>query len=175
MKQGGIVSPFLFNYFLNGLLVECCELNVGAHIGPINVSCLAYCDDLLLISPVKNHMDKLLKTCFNFAKIWKVKFNAAKSMSYSLRKSDGAHFSIDGVDIPATNEGFIYLGMPIGRNSFSLEHFSSKFLKVERAFYSLRGLGCRFGMLIPKSIGFIYKVFCQSIFKFGLECLKIFN
>lgn len=173
VKQGGTLSPFLFNYFMDGLLKECCDLEVGAHLGSNNVSCLAYCDDLLLISPVKNHMDKLLRTCFDFANNWKVKFNASKSTSYSLKRPEGAHFSIDGIDIPVTDEGFIYLGMPIGTNNFTLEHFGNKFWKVEKAFYSLRGLGCRSGMLDPKSISFIYRVFCQSICKFGLECLTV--
>ena len=49
---------------MNGLLQSCLRLNVGAIIGKLNVSCLGYCDDLLLLKSVNNHMDILLKACF---------------------------------------------------------------------------------------------------------------
>lgn len=81
VKQGGILSPFLFNFFMNDLITSCLDLNVGALIGKSNVSCLAYCDDLLLLSPVKTHMDILLKTCIGFSEDWKVRFNPDKSIS----------------------------------------------------------------------------------------------
>ena len=56
VKQGGIISPYLFNYFLNDLLNQNDSLNVGAKIGRVNVSMIAYCDDLILISPTETHM-----------------------------------------------------------------------------------------------------------------------
>ena len=173
VKQGGILSPFLFNFFMNDLITSCLDLNVGALIGKSNVSCLAYCDDLLLLSPVKTHMDILLKTCIGFSEDWKVRFNPDKSISYSLFRPEGASFEANGISIPATDLGFIYLGMPIGNHKFVVEHFNKKFASVERAFYSLRGIGCSVGMLPPKSLAFIYKTYCQSICKYGMECLYI--
>ena len=48
VKQGGILSPFLFNFFLDKLLSKCQRLNIWATIGSYNTCILAYCDDLLL-------------------------------------------------------------------------------------------------------------------------------
>jgi hypothetical protein len=45
--------------------------------------------------------------------------------------------------------------------------------KVERSFYSLNGLGCKPRHLSPHSIAFVYKQYCQSIFRYGLECLYL--
>ncbi|CAF0878483.1 unnamed protein product [Brachionus calyciflorus] len=42
VKQGGVLSPYLFNYFINDLIKRCAELNVGAKMNDINLSILAY-------------------------------------------------------------------------------------------------------------------------------------
>ena len=38
VKQGGILSPFLFNVYINNLIEECIDARVGALIGNLNVS-----------------------------------------------------------------------------------------------------------------------------------------
>ena len=60
VKQGGILSPYLFNYFMNKLLVESDNLNLGASIGNFNISLISYCDDLIILSPIVKHVDKIL-------------------------------------------------------------------------------------------------------------------
>jgi hypothetical protein len=47
--------------------------------------------------------------------------------------------------------------------------------KVERAFYSLYGIGCKPHALNPETIAFLYKQFCQSIFRYGLDNLFVNN
>ena len=67
IKQGGVLSGYLFNYFMDDLINECLNLKLGARIGELNLSCVAYCDDVNLLSTVKSHMDKLLAACFDYA------------------------------------------------------------------------------------------------------------
>ncbi|CAF0953632.1 unnamed protein product, partial [Brachionus calyciflorus] len=44
VKQGGVLSAFLFNIFKNDLIESCLQLNVGALINKLNVSIIAYAD-----------------------------------------------------------------------------------------------------------------------------------
>ena len=57
IKPGVVMSGYLFNFIMDFLLQKCIGLNIGALIGKNNVSCLAYCDYILLLSPVKSHMN----------------------------------------------------------------------------------------------------------------------
>lgn len=74
--------------------------------------------------------------------------------------------------IPHTTN-FIYLGLPVGRTEDKKEFIDKKFKKVEKSFYSLYGLGCRPQGVNPMTIAYLYKQYCQAIFKYGLEILYI--
>jgi len=80
-------------------------------------------------------------------------------------------FRLKGISLP-TVDSFLYLGLPVSKTT-KFDFFDEKFRKVEKAFYSLNGLGCKPQNLSPFSIGFIYKQYCQSIFSYGLECMYL--
>ncbi|CAF0806246.1 unnamed protein product [Brachionus calyciflorus] len=79
---------------------------------------------------------------------------------------------IDGTHI-ANVQGFEYLGLPIGNNRFIMELIEEKWKKVERSMYSLYGLGCKPSVMNPNLVGFLYKQYCQSIFRHILDNIYI--
>ena len=50
VKQGGILSPILFNVYMDDLNVSLNSSNIGGRIGNIFPNHLCYADDLCLIS-----------------------------------------------------------------------------------------------------------------------------
>ena len=56
---GGILSPALFTEYIDELILNCTNTNVGAFI-KINVAIIVYADDILLLSPVDSHLQILL-------------------------------------------------------------------------------------------------------------------
>ena len=70
-KQVGTLSPFLFNFFKDDLISENISMNIRAKLNDINISILAYCDGILLLSSNEAHMNALLRCCHIFFCKWK--------------------------------------------------------------------------------------------------------
>ena len=171
LKQGGKLSAILFNFFIDELLNKCLDQNIGCKLGNFNVSIVAYCDDILLMSPTVNHLNRLLNTCNSYADSWKLEFNQKKSNYIAFEKFYKKNaVKMNNLFIPRV-KSFIYLGLPIGDTQFKETFIQDKFKKCEKSFYSLYGLGCKPNALNPRTIAFIYKQYCQSLFKFGFENL----
>ena len=87
VKQGGVVSSYLFNFFINDLIENCVNLDIGAKINRLNLSIIAYCDDVMILSPSVGQAIKLLNECFSYSIQWKIEFNPKKSMAITIGKT----------------------------------------------------------------------------------------
>ena len=67
VKQGGIISPVLFNVYMDDLSCALNRSNIGGCIGSEIVNHLSYADDLCLICLSSAGMQKLLNVCSNYA------------------------------------------------------------------------------------------------------------
>ena len=65
-KQGGIISGYLFNYFMHDLIKQCIDLGKGCNIRTHNTSIIAYCDGSFLMTKIKE-MDLLLELIGEYA------------------------------------------------------------------------------------------------------------
>ena len=68
VKQGDTLSPTLFSMFINDLVVDVKNLNSGVVAGGINVSILLYADDIVLIAPNENCLQKQLNVVNDWCK-----------------------------------------------------------------------------------------------------------
>lgn len=127
-------------------------------INEINVSVVGYCDDIILLSPTKGHLDLLLNECNNYAKSWKIELNALKSgyVEFDKFKNYNSLTKLGDVIIPKVRN-MMYLGLPIGESEAKYEYLETRFRKLEKAFYSLHGLGCKPDALSLRIIASIYK------------------
>ena len=51
VRQGGVLSPYLFAAYVNDLIGELRDYGYGIHLGSVFVGCLFYADDIVLLSP----------------------------------------------------------------------------------------------------------------------------
>ena len=66
-RQGSILSPALFLVYMDPLLQELRALGVGCHVAGVYMGAVGFCDDLVLVSPTRDAMQRMLDTCEAFA------------------------------------------------------------------------------------------------------------
>jgi len=79
VRQGGILSPTLFNVYLNDLSLKLSDSNTGCMINSFTVNHLFYADDSVLLAPSPKALQKLINICQEFANNSDLSFNAKKT------------------------------------------------------------------------------------------------
>ena len=79
VKQGGVLSPQLFNIYLDVLLDRLNKSGYGCHIGQSYMGSFAYADDIVLLSPTITSLNSQLKVCESYSNEFNIHFNAEKS------------------------------------------------------------------------------------------------
>ncbi|CAF3669002.1 unnamed protein product [Rotaria socialis] len=65
VRQGGILSPLLFNIYMDSALSKISNMHVGCSIDAFKVNIIGYADDILLISPSLHGLQCLLDKFYN--------------------------------------------------------------------------------------------------------------
>ena len=84
VRQGGVLSPILFNVYIDELLLRLKQHDFGCHIGNRFVGGLCYADDLKILSPSVRGLQKMVGICEEFAKDYSVTLNLGKTLCICL-------------------------------------------------------------------------------------------
>ena len=85
-RQGSVISPTLFNVFINLFIVQLRELGVGCVIKNMFVGCILYADDMILLCPSVKGLQSMLNLCTSVANSLSLVFNTSKSMCIAIGK-----------------------------------------------------------------------------------------
>ena len=80
MLQCGVLSPFIFNPYVNDLLRELEGSGIGCHICNGYFFCIMYADDLLLMPASESNLQRILDICYRFEVNNSIVFNQRKSI-----------------------------------------------------------------------------------------------
>ena len=80
VRQGGVLSPILFNIYMDELIKQLEQSGDGCHIGHIFYGALGYADDLTLLSPTAKGLQRMLEVCEQFGIKYDVAFNPRKTV-----------------------------------------------------------------------------------------------
>ena len=79
VRQGGILSPALFNIYVNCIIIKLRSSALGCHISNIYLGVIMYADDILLLSSSCIELQKMLNACSDLGDILGIRFNSKKS------------------------------------------------------------------------------------------------
>ena len=113
VKQGGILSPYLFNFYLNELSFALNSMHIGCTLN-VNINHLLYADDLVLIAPSKKGLQQLLQICEKFALAHSILFNVKKSKFMVIKAKAYKDYDFGSIKLNDGNleqvANFRYLG-----------------------------------------------------------------
>ena len=93
VRQGGLLSPAPFNFYMNDLSVSLNNCKTGCKIGDTLINHFMYADDLAVISPSSAGFQHLLDVCTAYGLSFDVKYNAKKSIVMTCRTRDDKNLS----------------------------------------------------------------------------------
>ena len=99
VRQGGVLSPFLFAIFIDGLVNKIKNANVGCYVSTVCVSIFLYADDILLIAPSVSGLQSLVNICETELSNTDMFINAKKSICIRF----GPRFNVHCDNITSSN------------------------------------------------------------------------
>ena len=174
VRQGGVLSPYLFATYIDTVIERVKALNVGCKLKLANFSILVYADDILLISPTVTALQTLLTYCENELLAIDMHINPKKCFcirfgpDYSIKPK--CIQTIAGVDLSWVNE-VRYLGMHFcSKRTFTCTIHSSK-CSFYMAFNAIFGkIG---GIASEETILHLLRVKCLPILLYSIEAISL--
>ena len=161
VKQGGVMSPILFNIYVNELFVNLEKSKAGCYIGQKFMGAFGYADDIILLAPSKHALSMLLDITHKYSKDYNVMFNPEKSKLLIFGDNQATNISIvfDGKLIsPVKNES--HLGNILGVNIMieSVKKITHDFTR------RVNGILGNFKFCYFPTKYQLFKVFCMSLY-----------
>jgi len=165
IRQGSILSPYLFNVYVDDLNLLLSNAGVGCRIAGRTMNNFSYADDLALLAPTASSLNVLLSLCDEFADKNYIKFNTTKSVCMCVLPQQSAIGKLPNIylsgNVLAYVSSFKYLGHII----------CSDFTDDEDIRREIRGFCMRGNLLVRKykfcSVKvrcFLFKTFCYSVY-----------
>ena len=144
VRQGGILSPKLFNIYIDTLSSELSQKQIGCCLGNMMFNHLIYADDMLLLCPSAKGLQTLIDICIKYANGHDIIFNSSKTCCMLFQSSKNKIKSPSSVYLDGDIISFVnshkYLGVKLSESSKDNEDV----LRQTRSFY------IRANMLIRK-------------------------
>jgi hypothetical protein len=176
VKQGGVLSPQLFNFFINGQFEKIKHLGKGCKVENKKVPIMGFCDETVLMATIISHLRKLIEECDNYSIKWVLKYNVRKSViincSGNITKDADINIKMNDVRIPNETE-CKYLGLFINNKNDDNNQILQKYCKVQQRYFSLSSFGIKPPGIKPTCKSFLFNTYCKPLRTYGMGVMKL--
>ena len=177
VRQGDVLSPILFNIYLNDLVgkLENDESNL-TKLNNETVPVLMYADDLALISTSEKGLQSQVDQLYTFCSKWQLEVNTSKTktMVISNRKSPAKIETRYNDTVLEQVNTFPYLGITLNNKGNFEQNKINMINKCTKAFYKL-WRSSKNANLSVKSLFHLYDHTIKPILVYGSEVTFTFN
>ena len=171
VRQGGILSPLLYAFYVNDVLLVLEKSNLGCRIKNKLFNVIMYADDILLLSISYRHLQLLVDICVAELSKLGMLFNCRKTQCIRV----GPHFKSTGSNLVIGNTAINwgnnvkYLGIDFltgARFNFNLQPLRQKFFGAVNSILSVTATK---GPL--PTVAFLIESHCTPILLYACEAL----
>jgi hypothetical protein len=174
-RQGSVLSPYLFNLFIDGLLNELNSKNIGVNIGGKIYNTFAYADDITVFCTSIPGLQSLLDTCVDYSLRWRFKYNKDKTKCVIIGKTkfiSEPTWYVNGQSLENVNSIEI-LGNIFDNQGSCNGHVENRIKKCRQSFYNLQPAGILYPGASADVQSYLYKHVCQPSLTYGLDCMNV--
>ena len=169
VRQGGILSPLLFGFYINETLEQLSDLPMGCSLLGYKTGVICYADDILLLSPSATGLQSMLNSLSNLLSNLCLTINPKKSnyivFKYArYRYESSAVMSLGGVPLTQVNS-CKYLGVFLTNNGDlgeDVDRATAAFLKQFYAMYA------KFKFCDQNVLLYLFRTFTSSFYGIDL-------
>ena len=163
VRQGAIISPVLFNFYINDILNEVACLDIGCNLAYNKHNTQAYADDITALAPSAKGLQLLIDKIANNIEKLNLKINEIKTvcMIFSQKTvKDPPEFFLNNVRLAIVDK-YKYLGVVLTNKGVWKEDIRRCELSFLRQFYSIFR---KFYFVDRNVFKFLFKTYCLSLY-----------
>ena len=85
VRQGGVLSLYLFAFYLDDLSNELNNIKIGCYVGEVVLNHLMFADDICVLFPSVRRLQRILDVCQAYAKSHGIIFNCTKAVCMTFK------------------------------------------------------------------------------------------
>lgn len=175
VRQGGILSPFLFKLYVDDIIGNISDMDEGCTFGICKVNIMAYADDIVLIAQSISEMEKLYSKLCDLIQDFNLIINKNKSKSLIFHKSSSKvtptvlKLLDDEIEVV---KHFKYLGHII---ESTLQDSKDVELRLNKFYSSTNSLFRNFKNVNVDTLLFLFNSYCLPVYGICLWSHDMFS
>ena len=175
MKQGSLVSPTLFNVFIDDLLHDLKNTDCGIRVDDLLLNSCTYADDVTLFCSTIPGLQRLMNISASYAKQWRFSFSTRKTKCIVLGKQvtkEAPKFYLKDHLIPIADQVDI-LGTTFTSDNKNAVHINNRISACRRSIYGLSSVGMSYPGLSSEVKAYIWKTVGVPTLTYGMDSLAL--